>query len=38
MAAHGVKSLIYSSTCATYGEPVKMSTTEKPPQVVQETI
>ncbi|KAG6642550.1 UDP-arabinose 4-epimerase 1-like [Carya illinoinensis] len=28
MAAHGVKTLIYSSTCATYGEPEKMPITE----------
>ena len=33
MAAHGVKTLIYSSTCATYGEPEKMPITEKTPQV-----
>uniref|UniRef100_A0A6N2L8A1 NAD-dependent epimerase/dehydratase domain-containing protein n=1 Tax=Salix viminalis TaxID=40686 RepID=A0A6N2L8A1_SALVM len=32
MAAHKVKTLIYSSTCATYGEPVKMPITEKTPQ------
>ncbi|GFZ07610.1 NAD(P)-binding Rossmann-fold superfamily protein [Actinidia rufa] len=32
MAAHGVKTLIYSSTCATYGEPEKMPITEKTPQ------
>ncbi|KAL6554410.1 UDP-arabinose 4-epimerase 1 [Orobanche minor] len=29
MAAHGVKTLIYSSTCATYGEPDKMPITEE---------
>ncbi|OIV95960.1 hypothetical protein TanjilG_27064 [Lupinus angustifolius] len=28
MAKHGVKTLIYSSTCATYGEPEKMPITE----------
>jgi UDP-arabinose 4-epimerase len=33
MAAHGVKTLIYSSTCATYGEPDKMPITEVTPQV-----
>jgi nucleoside-diphosphate-sugar epimerase len=33
MAAHKVKTLIYSSTCATYGEPVKMPITEQTPQV-----
>lgn len=33
MAKHGVKTLIYSSTCATYGEPEKMPITEKTPQV-----
>ncbi|EYU19070.1 hypothetical protein ABFS82_13G185700 [Erythranthe guttata] len=33
MSAHGVKTLIYSSTCATYGEPDKMPITEKTPQV-----
>lgn len=33
MAAHGVKTLIYSSTCATYGEPNKMPITENTPQV-----
>ncbi|KAL5577835.1 hypothetical protein UlMin_019534 [Ulmus minor] len=33
MAAHGVKTLIYSSTCATYGEPEKMPITEVTPQV-----
>lgn len=32
MAAHGVKTLIYSSTCATYGEPEKMPITETTPQ------
>ncbi|ONK61398.1 uncharacterized protein A4U43_C08F29490 [Asparagus officinalis] len=32
MAAHGVKTLIYSSTCATYGEPKKMPITEQTPQ------
>ncbi|XP_047339074.1 UDP-arabinose 4-epimerase 1-like [Impatiens glandulifera] len=33
MEAHGVKTLIYSSTCATYGEPEKMPITELTPQV-----
>jgi hypothetical protein len=33
MAAHGVKKLIYSSTCATYGEPEKMPITEETSQV-----
>lgn len=33
MAANGVKTLIYSSTCATYGEPEKMPITEVTPQV-----
>lgn len=33
MAEHGVKTLIYSSTCATYGEPKKMPITEGTPQV-----
>uniref|UniRef100_A0A0E0QDX7 UDP-glucose 4-epimerase n=1 Tax=Oryza rufipogon TaxID=4529 RepID=A0A0E0QDX7_ORYRU len=28
MASHGVKTLIYSSTCATYGEPEKMPIVE----------
>ncbi|MBA0568574.1 hypothetical protein Golob_006059 [Gossypium lobatum] len=32
MAAHDVKNLIYSSTCATYGEPEKMPITEETPQ------
>ncbi|KAE8647776.1 hypothetical protein Csa_003058 [Cucumis sativus] len=32
MAAHRVKKLIYSSTCATYGEPDKMPITEETPQ------
>ncbi|XP_072968571.1 probable UDP-arabinose 4-epimerase 3 isoform X1 [Typha angustifolia] len=32
MAASGVKTLIYSSTCATYGEPDKMPITEDTPQ------
>lgn len=32
MAAHKVKKLIYSSTCATYGEPEKMPITEETPQ------
>uniref|UniRef100_A0A2P2KPE7 UDP-glucose 4-epimerase n=2 Tax=Rhizophora mucronata TaxID=61149 RepID=A0A2P2KPE7_RHIMU len=32
MAAHNVKTLIYSSTCATYGEPEKMPITEETPQ------
>ncbi|KAL6287074.1 hypothetical protein ACE6H2_011464 [Prunus campanulata] len=33
MAAHNVKTLIYSSTCATYGEPKKMPITEETTQV-----
>ena len=33
MARHGVKKLIYSSTCATYGEPEKMPITEATSQV-----
>ncbi|XP_050224236.1 UDP-arabinose 4-epimerase 1 [Mercurialis annua] len=33
MSAHDVKTLIYSSTCATYGEPEKMPITEVTPQV-----
>jgi len=33
MAAHNVKTLIYSSTCATYGEPETMPITETTPQV-----
>lgn len=33
MASHGVKKLIYSSTCATYGEPKKMPITEETPQL-----
>jgi len=33
MATHNVKTLIYSSTCATYGEPEKMPITEETPQV-----
>uniref|UniRef100_A0A7N0T459 NAD(P)-binding domain-containing protein n=1 Tax=Kalanchoe fedtschenkoi TaxID=63787 RepID=A0A7N0T459_KALFE len=33
MATHGVQTLIYSSTCATYGEPDKMPITEDTPQV-----
>ncbi|ONK74433.1 uncharacterized protein A4U43_C03F6160 [Asparagus officinalis] len=32
MAANNVKTLIYSSTCATYGEPEKMPITEDTPQ------
>ncbi|KAK1420328.1 hypothetical protein QVD17_21839 [Tagetes erecta] len=32
MAAHNVNTLIYSSTCATYGEPDKMPITEETPQ------
>ncbi|KAL8131966.1 UDP-arabinose 4-epimerase 1-like [Apium graveolens] len=32
MASHDVKTLIYSSTCATYGEPEKMPITEETPQ------
>ncbi|KAL6135044.1 hypothetical protein ACLB2K_067272 [Fragaria x ananassa] len=33
MAAHSVKTLIYSSTCATYGEPKTMPITEETEQV-----
>ena len=33
MRTHGVKKLIYSSTCATYGEPEQMPITEDTPQV-----
>ncbi|GKD25519.1 UDP-arabinose 4-epimerase 1 [Tanacetum coccineum] len=33
MAAHNVNSLIYSSMCATYGEPEKMPMTEESLQV-----
>ncbi|KAG5621991.1 hypothetical protein H5410_007209 [Solanum commersonii] len=33
MSAHGVPTLIYSSTCATYGEPEKMPITEDTPQL-----
>ncbi|WOG98365.1 hypothetical protein DCAR_0417706 [Daucus carota subsp. sativus] len=33
MASYKVKTLIYSSTCATYGEPEKMPITEETPQV-----
>ncbi|KAL2937973.1 UDP-arabinose 4-epimerase 1 [Bienertia sinuspersici] len=33
MVKHQVKTLIYSSTCATYGEPEKMPITEETPQV-----
>ncbi|XP_042944388.1 UDP-arabinose 4-epimerase 1-like isoform X7 [Carya illinoinensis] len=33
MATYGVKTLIYSSTCATYGEPEKMPITEETLQV-----
>ncbi|PKA64056.1 UDP-arabinose 4-epimerase 1 [Apostasia shenzhenica] len=33
MDKHSVKTLIYSSTCATYGEPKKMPITEGTPQV-----
>lgn len=33
MARHDVKTLIYSSTCATYGEPEKMPITEETQQV-----
>ncbi|KAF2310721.1 hypothetical protein GH714_016586 [Hevea brasiliensis] len=38
MAAHDVKTLIYSSTCATYGEPEKMPITEDTPQVMAEKL
>ncbi|XP_024310340.1 probable UDP-arabinose 4-epimerase 1 [Brachypodium distachyon] len=33
MATHNVRTLIYSSTCATYGEPKKMPISEETPQV-----
>ncbi|XP_021749448.1 UDP-arabinose 4-epimerase 1-like [Chenopodium quinoa] len=33
MVKHEVRTLIYSSTCATYGEPEKMPITEETPQV-----
>lgn len=33
MSAYGVPTLIYSSTCATYGEPEKMPITEETPQL-----
>lgn len=33
MAKYGVNKLIYSSTCATYGEPEKMPITEETEQV-----
>ncbi|XP_057520022.1 probable UDP-arabinose 4-epimerase 3 isoform X2 [Amaranthus tricolor] len=33
MVKHGVPTLIYSSTCATYGEPEKMPITEETPQI-----
>lgn len=33
MAVHGVQTLIYSSTCATYGEPEQMPITEDTAQV-----
>ncbi|CAO2820470.1 unnamed protein product [Amaranthus hypochondriacus] len=33
MIKHGVQTLIYSSTCATYGEPEKMPITEETPQI-----
>ncbi|EMS63751.1 putative UDP-arabinose 4-epimerase 1 [Triticum urartu] len=36
MATHNVKTLIYSSTCATYGEPEKMPITEETPQLFTE--
>ena len=32
MAAHGIQMLIFSSTCATYGEPVQTPITESHPQ------
>ena len=38
MARHGVNRLIYSSTCATYGEPKKMPITEDTPQVRSGTV
>ncbi|KAM0950742.1 putative UDP-arabinose 4-epimerase [Dioscorea sansibarensis] len=33
MTAYGVRTLIYSSTCATYGEPETMPITEETPQL-----
>ncbi|MCE3049252.1 UDP-arabinose 4-epimerase 1 [Datura stramonium] len=33
MATRGIPTLIYSSTCATYGEPKKMPITEETPQL-----
>lgn len=38
MKTHGVKKLIYSSTCATYGEPETMPITEETPQVFHSEI
>ena len=38
MAKHDVKTLIYSSTCATYGEPEKMPITEETKQVGNITV
>jgi UDP-glucose 4-epimerase len=33
MRAHGVRHIVFSSTCATYGEPVETPMTERHPQV-----
>ncbi|XP_031282349.1 putative UDP-arabinose 4-epimerase 2 [Pistacia vera] len=33
MAEHHVKTIMYSSTCVTYGEPLKMPITEQTPQM-----
>ena len=33
MQAHGVQRIVFSSTCATYGEPSAMPITEKAPQL-----
>lgn len=38
MAKHDVKTFIYSSTCATYGEPETMPITEVTPQVGNLTV
>ncbi|AQK42529.1 Isoamylase 1 chloroplastic [Zea mays] len=34
MAAHNVRTLIYSSTCATYGEPDKMPSLKELPSII----
>src|SRR6185295_18202741 len=33
MRAHGCRDIVFSSTCATYGDPVEMPMTESHPQV-----